>query len=147
MLKAVELYYKEKQLPYERTPEIDTESMLTGISGPKGRIHLEFTSRISDLDVPYDTEGNLNDWLKDLAVFIDNRIHQSYMLWPTNYAAYDMLHNTNRFSAHYTVEEFAYFTKYLTEKAAMAPSDTEKDEIVRLMQVMYAFPLRNKLGI
>jgi hypothetical protein len=58
-----------------------------------------------------------------------------------------MLHKTNRFSAEYTAEELAYFSNYLTEKAAMAPSDTDKDEIIRLMLVMYTFPLRNKLGI
>ena len=72
--KACELYEKEVNGSYEKGEFEDIESIVQGIIGDKGRVHVSFGDVISgDFDTP---EG--------LAGEIDRQIHQLYKLYPVN---------------------------------------------------------------
>ena len=50
------------------------------------------------------TNENRNQLLASLAELIDNEIHHSYHLMPTNYIAFDLLHDSKQFEEKYSKE-------------------------------------------
>lgn len=86
-LKAVEVCVKESQGVYHKRPGEDTNSILTGIMQPKGRVHITFCKPISDSEIEVCSKLDSNDRFRALADIVDMRIHKGYKLWPTNIAA------------------------------------------------------------
>jgi 1-acyl-sn-glycerol-3-phosphate acyltransferase len=75
--KALELYAKESQGSYEKGEFEDIESIIQGIIGDKGHVHVAFGEVItSDFETP-----------ELLAQEIDRQIHQNYKLFPINHLA------------------------------------------------------------
>lgn len=77
--KANELYQLDKQGNYQKTEFEDIESIIKGIVGYKGRVHVHFGAVITqdaDLQTP-----------DSLAAAIDREIYQGYRLYPANYQA------------------------------------------------------------
>ncbi|WP_070967087.1 1-acyl-sn-glycerol-3-phosphate acyltransferase [Vibrio sonorensis] len=72
--KALELYQKEVKGSYEKGEFEDIESIIQGIVGNKGRVHVAFGNVI---DTAYETP-------EELAAEIDRQIHQNYHLFPIN---------------------------------------------------------------
>lgn len=86
-LKAAELY-KSRDGHYEKAPDEDVKSVVTGIIGPKGKVHLEIGTPLRPRDIqPADDE----DLAEHVASVLDRRIQAGYRLMPTNYAAHAML--------------------------------------------------------
>ncbi len=76
---------------YEKKKYEDTISMMKGIRGYKGKIHVSFGTPIAGgFDRP-----------EDVAREIDRQIHLNYKLWDTNYFAYDYLEKSDRFKDEY----------------------------------------------
>ena len=75
--KARELYEKATHGKYEKSEFEDIESIIQGIVGEKGRIHVAFGDVI---DQPYETP-------EALAQEIDRQIHMHYKLYPINLLA------------------------------------------------------------
>lgn len=80
---------------------------------------------------------------------IDQAIHRSYEIFTINYVAYDILHNTKRFSRKYSDEEqrkvVDYIEKQLDKVELSDITAEERDFMREMMLVMYANPLKNKL--
>lgn len=75
--KALELYEKATSGTYEKGEFEDIESIIQGIVGYKGRVHVAFGDVITgDFDTP-----------EALAAEIDRQIHDSYRLFPMNHLA------------------------------------------------------------
>ncbi len=72
--KARELYEKATQGSYEKGEFEDIESIIQGIVGDKGRVHVAFGDVITQ---PFETP-------EALAQEIDRQIHQNYVLFPIN---------------------------------------------------------------
>lgn len=128
-----EVYVKEKNE--------DFITLLSGIIGQKKRIHIH----IGDvLEKEYDAiiaETNIsNKQIQALAQVIDDSILQSYKLWPTNYIAYDILNNSDRFSNKYTDKE-----KQLFERRLELKIDAENEVLREGFLAMYANPVVNKM--
>lgn len=75
-----------------------------------------------------------------MAQAIDDSILQSYKLWPTNFIAYDLLHNTTTYSSMYTEKEKQLFERRL-ELRINADDTKQKESFL----AMYANPVINKL--
>lgn len=73
-VKALELYQKATQGHYEKGEFEDIDSIVQGIMGYKGRIHVAFGSVI---DSHFETP-------EELALEIDRQIHMNYELFPIN---------------------------------------------------------------
>ncbi|MCL9780617.1 1-acyl-sn-glycerol-3-phosphate acyltransferase [Vibrio sp. S4M6] len=77
MAKALELYEKAHSGSYEKSEFEDIESIVQGIVGYKGRVHVAFGDVIDqDFETP-----------EALAEELDRQIHDKYKLFPINYLA------------------------------------------------------------
>ena len=91
-LKARELERRDKQEVYVKRKGEDFISMVKGITDFKGNVHIAVGSALN---------GDYSD-SREVADEIDRFIHTHYKLWPSNYAAYDRLHKTDKYSDKYT---------------------------------------------
>ncbi len=127
-LKGWELYRKNKNGVHRKKKNEDLVSMVAGISGDKGRIHLSFGEPLT---------GNYED-KKDLAIAIDRSIHSLYKLWPRNYIAYDQVFKTVKYSANYTESEKNKF---------LSAYNNLKPEVRNLVLTIYANPVCSFEGV
>ena len=83
-LKARELAVRETTGDYEKPDDEDLKSIVRGITGEKGRVHLHFGQELRT--PPEDADA--------VAAEIDRQIHAGYRLWPTQLEAYRRLGGT-----------------------------------------------------
>ena len=125
LLKARELYVS-KRTKYVKSPGEDLNSILTGIMQFKGNIHICFNEPLAIADIGACAELEKNERFVALAGIIDKKIVGSYKLWNTNYMAYDMLHNTNKYAERYTPEERLSFENYCSFKLSNIEGNYEE---------------------
>ncbi|HIV98919.1 MAG TPA: 1-acyl-sn-glycerol-3-phosphate acyltransferase [Candidatus Ornithospirochaeta avicola] len=97
---------------HEKKKYEDTISMMRGIKGYKGRVHVSFGQAL---------EGDYEN-PEEVAKEIDRQIHLSYRLFSTNYIAYDILSGKNEFKSNYSDFDRASFINrlsHLTEEVKM----------------------------
>ena len=140
ILKAIELYESQK-VKYIKKPGEDLNSILTGILQPKGRVHFEFCPMITSAELQQYNDCTNNDYHKQVAHLLDERIHKAYRLWPNNYIAHDMLYGQQRFIHEYTKEERAAFEAHL---AKLDNYDSDLEILRDLLLGIYANPVCNK---
>jgi vacuolar-type H+-ATPase subunit I/STV1 len=116
-------------------------TLISGIMGQKKRIHIHVGDVLEkELDSITEENDNQNKRIQALAQVIDDSILNSYKLWPTNYIAYDLLNDTNRFAAHYTEKE-----KNLFERRLEMRIDGDNKILREGFLAMYANPVVNKM--
>ena len=138
ILKARELYISKRQ-KYVKSEGEDLNSILTGIMQFKGGIHYNFCDVISAEEIESCANMGKNERFKALGEVMDLKINSTFHLWPNNFIAYDLLHNTDQFSNRYTISEREKFEKYVSYKT----SDFEGniDEIKKIFLSIYANPV------
>ena len=148
-LKAKEFLMRRRDPHFKKSQRDDLFSMETGLLQFKGKVHFQLTPRINaKLDQIGDFKDN-NTAARYVGCIIDQAIHRSYEIFPVNYVAYDVLHQTNRFSRFYTSEQkdetMDYFNRQLAKVDVPDLSEEERNYMMEMMLVMYANPLKNKL--
>lgn len=143
MYKMPELMAKHYEEEYIKSENEDFNSILKGLTGQKRRIHISVGKPLNDilneigaLALP------LNKQFQQLALKIDDCIHQQYKLWPTNYVAYDMLYNTTKYTEKYTALESAQFKTRLEHRIDATNAVARHNFLA-----MYANPVVNKENI
>ena len=111
---------------YSKKKYEDTISMMKGIRGYKGKIHVAFGTPL---------EG-VFERPEDVAREIDRQIHLSYMLWDTNYYAYDLMEGGSRFKDKYASFDTASFDSRLAHLS---------DDVRSFVLNSYANPVREAL--
>jgi hypothetical protein len=144
VLKAREVVSRLAGKTILKTPEDDLQSMIAGITGVKGRVHISIGKIVAEKLQEISEIKNKNDQMQALADLIDERIHKSYKLWPNNFIAYDWLYE-DRFSSHYSQEDAEKFKAYLQNQAQSFSADF--NELKDPLLAMYANPLKNKLKV
>lgn len=106
-LKALELYTKAKQGFYHKQPGEDVNSMIQGFKQPKGGIHISFGKPLTREELLEADSAQHNEKFRILAKILDDRLNASFKLWPTNYAAADILAGNDEYlqQGHYTLED------------------------------------------
>lgn len=131
--KAYELSIKDKEGIYKKKNLENINSIIHGIQEYKGQVKLVFekldTGRIEF------TNNRKKDVIR-VAKEIDRIVYKNYQLRKTNYMAYDLLYNDNKFKSYYNWEELESFKEYLSK----AIND---DVYYRLLKI-YVNPLLNK---
>lgn len=143
-LKTEELYTKTVG-EYTKTPGTDMNSMLTGLSTYKGRVHFHIDQLTSTELEEINSLPSNGERIEALAKVIDNKIHKNFKLWPNNYIAYDLLHSGNKFSQYYSSQEKENFIRIMTQKI-----DKLEGNISMLNNIfleMYANPVKNSLSL
>ncbi len=138
--KTQEVYITRYQ-QYEKSPTEDLNSILHGITQKKGRIHLCVTESITDEELQFCDGFDKNQKFQKLAEIIDQRIYRHYKLWPNNYIAFDILHQTNQYAGHYSAQQKAVFEEYMND--GLAKLIGEADELREIFLGIYANPVEN----
>lgn len=142
-LKIPQLLAKAKDEIYVKEKNEDFVNLFSGLIGQKKRIHIHIGDLLDkQLDVIKHGEQNINKQLQAVAQLIDQSIHANYKLWPTNYIAYDLLHQSNVFSDHYTEKEKQLFMRRLDLKV-----NKDNQIIYNGFLAMYANPVINQLKL
>jgi hypothetical protein len=140
-LKIPQLMAEANDEIYTKEKNEDFITLLSGIIGQKKRIHIHVGDLLdNELDAISEVTTNSNKQMFALAQVIDDSILQSYKLWPTNYIAYDLLHNTKIYSEKYTEKE-----KQLFERRLELRINAEDAKMKESFLAMYANPVINKL--
>ncbi len=143
-LKTQELYTRTLG-EYVKTPEADMNSMLTGLSDYKGRVHFHIAQLTGEELDSLNTLPSNGNRIEKLAAIIDDKIHKNFKLWPNNYIAYDLLHSVNKYSQFYTPEEKENFIQIMTQK--MDKLEGNLSMLNNIFLEIYANPVKNKLNL
>ncbi|MFC2100949.1 acyltransferase [Bacteroidota bacterium] len=141
--KVQELYLSKKEV-YKKQKGEDFVSVLSGIKGYKGHIHMGFGS---EMDFSFDdferNDTGINEFTELVINKIDNQIYKNYKLWPGNYIAFDMLNKTNNYSdSMYNIEQKKKFINFVDTKISTLQGD--KEELASMLIHMYAMPVINR---
>ena len=144
VLKALELY-QSQFMRYVKKPGEDLNSILTGITQPKGRVHMDLCEPLSVPELMA-LEGQTNvEYHKAVAQLIDRRINTAYRLYPNNYIAHDLLYGNRRYQQMYSKEEFETFTARLAVLDQYDSFDLER--LKEIFLGIYANPVENRSRI
>ncbi|RZT91369.1 acyltransferase-like protein [Ancylomarina subtilis] len=144
-LKSRELFLKETEVGYKKTPKDDLLSMLKGMINEKGRVHFRVGKPISEMLDVIEEMDDSRDKFKALAELIDYKIHKNFKLWPDNYIAFDILNQTNEYQDHYTDEEKDLFLKHMDKKLGTVDGDRER--LKEIFFEIYANPVKNQIEL
>ena len=136
--KARELYLRATTGSYTKAPGEDDQSIAKGITGYKGRVHVNFAPPISE--VFEDT--------KQLAAEVDRQILGGYRLFPVHYLAYaqwaeaDPSLNVPRADQVFGAEELAQAKEEWQSRLDECPVEQQP-----YLVVQYATPVRNQYRV
>ena len=143
-LKTKEYYDRLNNSEYQKTFDADMASILQGLKGKKGKVHVSFGQSISTHLKKEDPEQNSKQILEKIARAIDFQIHQHYKLNPINYIAYDLLNSSDKFKDQYSQEELKNISAYFKERLEKI-NLVDNEEARSYLLGIYANPLANKL--
>ena len=142
VLKAIELY-KRRQGPYTKKPDEDFNSILTGITQQKGRVHLAFCEPVTEDDLCGLPNGSANELHKQVANLLDQRICSAYRLTPNNYIAHDLREGKDEFREMYSKEEKEAFISHMSA-LDLYKENCNTDELKEIFLGIYANPIDSK---
>ncbi|MBI4646526.1 MAG: acyltransferase [Bacteroidia bacterium] len=142
ILKTREVYLSAKG-PYQKSPNEDLNSILTGVKEYKGRIHFVIGKPINN-ELNRLEGTNENEKYKQLGLLIDKFIYSKYKLYPTNYIAYDLLYNCKKYMQHYTPTLKTEFENYAEKKLESLKELGNMHELRSIFLGIYANPVLNK---
>lgn len=139
-LKMPQIMAQHQDIEYIKDKNEDFINLMSGVVGQKKRIHIH----VGDvLDVELDTikaeTDNSTKQIQAVTKVLDKQIVGNYKLWPTNYIAYDLLHQTNEFASEYNEQEKQLFLRRLEMRV-----DKNNIVVVQKFLEMYANPVVNK---
>lgn len=132
ILKSSELY-KRSLGEYHKVEGEDTNSVTTGIIGPKGHIHLAIGKPLTSAELTGEKTTGEKDMAEHVANVLDRRIQKLYKLMPTNYLAYDMLSGTTQHRQYYSSEVKNMFLQRMNQ--------LPQGDCQRIFLEMYANPV------
>lgn len=141
-LKVLELYASSRAA-YEKKPGEDLNSILTGITQPKGRIHMAFCKPLDAAELEAFRGLPPSVLCRDVAALIDRRIRSAYRLFPNNYIAADLLRGGDRYASYYDAAQKAAFEAHL--KALDRYDTYDVAELRSRMLALYANPVGDSI--
>jgi len=141
VLKMPQLMAEANNEVYIKDKNEDFMTILSGIMGTKKRIHISVGDVLdTEIDKIVAENDNANKQVQALAQVIDDSILKNYQLWPTNFIAYDILNETDKFSHLYKENEKLLFERRLEMRIGSDNPVTRQGFLS-----MYANPVVNKL--
>jgi hypothetical protein len=139
-LKALELY-KSRSEKYVKQPGEDLNSILTGVTQPKGDVHIHVGVPLSESDLEPLAGLPNNLFNKQAALLIDKQIGQNYRLTCNNYIAQDIRSQKEQYASYYTQEEKEAFMQHY--KRVLDSEVDDKKALADIFLGIYANPLEN----
>lgn len=145
ILKALELY-ASREATYVKKPGEDLNSILTGIVQPKGRVHMELCKEISREELAQVARCSPNEFHRNVATLIDERIVSAYKLFANNYIAHDIRDGKDEFRQYYTDEQLNTFRQRL-HSLQQYKEQCDINTLNRIFLGIYANPIDVKRNI
>ncbi len=140
-MKMPQILAEANQEIYIKDKNEDFINLMSGVMGPKRRIHIHVGEILnSEIEIIKAELDNSNKQIQALAQIIDDSILSNYRLWPTNYIAYDIVNHTNAYSHLYSENEKSLFERRLEMRI-----DHENPVALQSFLSMYANPVVNKM--
>ncbi len=141
VLKMPQLMAEANNEVYVKDKNEDFMTIISGIMGTKKRIHISVGDVLdTEIDQIVAENDNANKQVQALAQTIDDVILKNYQLWPTNFIAYDILNETDKFAHKYKESEKQLFERRLEMRIGSDNPVTRQGFLA-----MYANPVVNKL--
>ena len=140
ILKAREIVISRTQ-KYVKAKGEDLNSIMVGIMQKKGNIHLHIGKPLTSEEIAAAALCDKNDRYQLIRNAVDARVIQGYKLWGNNYIAYDILKETDKYSAYYTEEEKAKFIAYMEHQLGTVEPEINRDELKEVFLGIYANPV------
>lgn len=144
ILKTIELYERQRG-PYIKKPGEDLNSILTGITQPKGKIHIECCKPITSEDLLPFSDCTSSDFHKQVANLIDQRICSAYRLFSNNYIAHDIRYGNKQYAEYYTPEEEKAFRERMRKLFARYAEECDIEALADIFLGIYANPVDSKI--
>ncbi len=141
VLKTLELY-ESQFAKYTKKPGEDLNSILTGITQPKGEVHIELCEPISRTELDCLSDLTNNEYHRAVAQLLDKRIISAYRLYPNNYIAYDLRYGTQKYQGFYTPDQKEKFKDHVMQLERYDTCDMEK--LTDIFLGIYSNPVKNK---
>jgi hypothetical protein len=140
--KVAELLKRQADPNFQKTEKDDLWSMVSGLKNHKGQINIQFGKPLSREVLQIIPEGeNINDRLKNLALYIDKRIYKNYKLFPNNYIAYDLYYKCDKYNDKYTQQQKDDYIALTHTRLQLVNED--RIEAMELWLKMYSMPVYN----
>jgi hypothetical protein len=132
IFKAKELMFKNEAGSYEKSADEDLSSMLTGIQGKKGRVHIaigqEFSKSLNSQEM---ASAHPKEVISSCVDAIDHQIHNLFRNFPTHYVAFDLIHSAEHHAQHYTQDEKQQFLLRMEDRLKGLGFDPSRTQGVR----------------
>ena len=142
LMKLRELYLS-KVGKYEKQPGEDLNSVLHGITQPKGRVHMAFGKSVNEFLEENQQGLDKHNIHTEVACFIDSQVYKYYKIFPNQYWAFDQLHHTEAYKAEYNLEVEHQMLERIEELYKIVGCSNE--ELKTMFLQLYANPLIQKL--
>lgn len=144
-LKAAEFQLKRDDPSWKKTKADDVKSMVTGMTGYKGRIRYTFTKELNDVFDTFPWINDKNAQVNCVCQTVDTMLHGAMELYPINYVAYDIKFQDNKYRKMYTEEEKVKSTAYLNGQLEKIDIPNRDEAFLwDMLLTMYANPVVNK---
>lgn len=145
ILKAREIMISRTQ-KYEKQPNEDIISIVTGIKEYKGNVHLHIGEPLTHQEILDASFCNKNDRYQAIRHAVDIRVIEGYKLWKTNYMAFDIQEGEGKYASEYTPEEMTAFKAYIEGRLALPEPELDRNELRQTLLDIYANPVRSKIN-
>lgn len=145
ILKAREIMISRTQ-KYEKQPNEDIISIVTGIKEYKGNVHLHIGEPLTHQEILDASFCNKNDRYQAIRHAVDIRVIEGYKLWKTNYMAFDIQEGEGIYASEYTPEEMTAFKAYIEGRLALPEPELDRNELRQTLLDIYANPVRSKIN-
>jgi len=140
IFKTRELFLSRDGAKYTKTKNEDLISILSGITHPKGDIHISVCEPLrQEVLQQMATQKSSNDFYKAVVNLIDEQIYRNYKLHDTNFIAHDFRSGTDAYASQYTPQMKTQFLQRYHQ--ALDEIDGDKDVIAGLFLGIYANPV------
>ena len=147
ILKAREKLITRTNGKYVKSSGEDLRSIVSGIVTPKGNIHLNIGSPLTEEEIHRASLCDRNDRYQWIRHAVDFRIIFGYKLWKTNFMAYDIVEGTTKYSDRYQKEDLEAFREYVEKELAKVEPELDRDALRDIFLHIYSNPVvsREKL--
>ena len=143
ILKAREVLISRTQ-KYVKGENEDLESIVQGIRQYKGCVHLEIGNPLTEEEIRAAAACDKNDRYQYIRQAVDKRVLLGYRLWKTNYMAYDLVEQHQKYASMYTPEEMSAFQGYVEKQLQLVEPELDKEELKDIFLRIYANPVLAK---
>ena len=145
IMKARETIIKRHTGTYVKGEDEDLQSIMLGIKQPKGHVHLQINEPLTEDEIREASFCDVkNDRYQYIRHVVDRRVISGYKLWKTNYMAYDILNNSDKYAAQYTAAEKDAFEGYLAQQIMRVESTLDRHEVGDELLKIYSNPVVSK---